>query len=106
MSGIIHFVNQTPVMSLCKKQNTVKTAPYGYELMVARQAAQQIIDLRYTMRMMGTPLNGPSWMFGNSDYLLYLPTLLLTNATMDFHTLESANVLPLRFHTFSIVLGN
>jgi hypothetical protein len=45
MSGIIHFVNQTPVISFCKKQNTVETATYGSEFMVARQALQQIINI-------------------------------------------------------------
>jgi hypothetical protein len=35
MSGILHLVNQTPVASFCKKQQTVETATYGYEFMVA-----------------------------------------------------------------------
>jgi hypothetical protein len=29
MSGILHFVNQTPIVSYCKKQKTVETATYG-----------------------------------------------------------------------------
>jgi hypothetical protein len=36
MSGVIHFVNQTPVMSFCKKQKTVEMATYRSEFMVAR----------------------------------------------------------------------
>jgi hypothetical protein len=31
MSGIIHFVNQTPDISLCKKQMAVEKATYGSE---------------------------------------------------------------------------
>ena len=38
MSGILHFVNQTPSQWFSKKQNTVETATYGSEFMVARQA--------------------------------------------------------------------
>jgi hypothetical protein len=75
MSGIIHFVNQTPVISFCKKQKTVETATYGSEFMVARQAAQQIIDLRYTLRMMGIPLDGPSWMFGDNASVITSSTI-------------------------------
>jgi hypothetical protein len=75
MSGIIHFVNQTPVISFCKKQKTVETATYGSEFMVARQAAQQIIDLRYTLRMMGIPLDGPSWMFGDNESVITSSTI-------------------------------
>jgi hypothetical protein len=47
ISGIIHFVNQTTIISFCKKQKTVETA---------FQVAQQINDLCYTIRMMGIPL--------------------------------------------------
>jgi uncharacterized protein YbbC (DUF1343 family) len=34
MYGIIHFFNQTPISSYCKKQQTVKTSTYGSKLMV------------------------------------------------------------------------
>jgi hypothetical protein len=75
MFGNIHFVNQTPIISICKKQKTVETATYGSEFMVARQAAQQIIDLRYTLHMMGIPLNGPSWMFDNNASVIASSTI-------------------------------
>jgi hypothetical protein len=75
MSGIIHFVNQTPVISFCKKQKPVEAATYGSEFMVARQAAQQIIDLRYTLHMMGIPLDGPSWMLGDHESVIKSSTI-------------------------------
>ena len=34
--------------------------------MAARQAVEQIIDLRYTLRMLGVPIEGPSWFFGDN----------------------------------------
>jgi hypothetical protein len=105
MSGIIHFVNQTPVTSFCKKQKTVETSTYGSELMVARQAAQQIIDLRYTLRMMGIPLDGPSWMFGDNESAITFstrPHLLLTNVTMPYLTIVSVNALQQTFFTYSM----
>jgi hypothetical protein len=75
MSGIIQFVNQTPIISICKKQKTLETATYGFELMVARQSAQQIIDLHYTLRMMGIPLDGPSLMFGDNASVMTPSTI-------------------------------
>jgi hypothetical protein len=71
MSGILHFVNQTPIQWFAKKQNTVETATNGSEFMVARQAMEQILDLRYTfLRMMGIPIDGKSWLFGpNCHYI-------------------------------------
>jgi hypothetical protein len=70
MSGIIHLVNQTPIQWFCKKQNVVETSTYGSEFMVARQATEQIMDLRYTLRMMGIPLDGPAWMFGDNQSVI------------------------------------
>ena len=75
MSGILHMVNQTPVMWFSKKQNTVETATYGSEFTVARQATEQIMDLRYTIRMMGIPLDGPAWMFGDNQSVITSSTL-------------------------------
>jgi hypothetical protein len=75
MSGIIHLINQTPIMWFSKKQNVVETATYGSEFMVARQATEQIMDLRYTLRMMGIPLEGPAWMFGDNQSVITSSTL-------------------------------
>jgi hypothetical protein len=38
--------------------------------MVARQATEQIMDLRYTLRMMRIPLDGPAWMFGDNQSVI------------------------------------
>ena len=75
MSGILHFVNQTPIQWFSKKQNTVETATYGSEFMVARQATEQIMDLRYTLRMMGIPIDGKSWLFGDNQSVITSSTI-------------------------------
>ena len=54
-SGMFYLLNQTPVDWFSKRQNLVESATYGSEFMAARQAVQQIIDLRYTLRMLGVP---------------------------------------------------
>ena len=40
-SGIIHFVNQTPVECFSKCQNTVETSSYGSEFIAARIATEK-----------------------------------------------------------------
>jgi hypothetical protein len=72
---ILHFVNQTPVEWFSKQQNTVETATYGSEFVVARTATEQIIDLCYTICMMGVPLDGPAWMFGNNESVVKSATI-------------------------------
>ena len=65
-SGILHLLNQTPIDWLTKSQKQVETTTYGSEFMAARQAIEQIMDLRYTLRLFGVPIDGPSWLFGDN----------------------------------------
>ena len=65
-SGILELLNNTPVDWFSKRQQQVETATYGSEFMVARQATERLIDLRYTLRSFGVPLDGPAWMFGDN----------------------------------------
>ena len=57
----------------------METATYGSEFMVARQATEQIIDLRYTLRMMGVPIDGPAWMFGDNYSVIVSSTIPQSN---------------------------
>ena len=43
--------------------------------MVARQAVEQITDLRHTLRMMGAPLEGPAWLFGDNQSVVTSSTI-------------------------------
>ena len=81
LTGILHFVNQTPVDWYSKKQNTVETATFGSEFVAARIATEQVIDLRYTLRMLGAPLDGPTWMFGDN-------ASVVTNSSIPHSTLK------------------
>ncbi|MGL4933428.1 MAG: reverse transcriptase domain-containing protein, partial [Aeromonas sp.] len=66
VTGILHLVNQTPIDWYCKRQATVETTTYGSEFNAARAATEQIMDLRYTLRMLGVPI-GDSYMFGDNQ---------------------------------------
>ena len=74
-TGILHFLNKTPLDWFSKRQNQVETATYGSEFMAARQAVEQIMDIRYTLRMLGVPLDGPSWLFGDNRSVVTSSTL-------------------------------
>ena len=65
-TGVLHFFNQTPIDSFSKRQNQVESAIEGSEFMAARQGVEQIIDLRYRLHMLGVPIEGPSWLFGDN----------------------------------------
>jgi hypothetical protein len=60
VTGIILFVNKTPVKWYSKRQNTVESSTYGSELVAARIASEIVIDFRGRLRLLGIAVTGPS----------------------------------------------
>ena len=60
VTGILLFINNTPVKWYSKRQSTVETSTYGAELVALRIATEIIIEFRYKLRMIGIPMSGPS----------------------------------------------
>ena len=75
VSGILHMLNKTPIEWFSKRQNQVETATYGSEFMAMRIATEQIIELRFMLRMLGVPIEGPSWMFGDNKSAIISSTI-------------------------------
>ena len=67
VTGILHFFNKTPIDWFSKLQSTVETATFGSEYVAARTCTEQVIDLRLTLRYLGVPIAGSSWMFGDNE---------------------------------------
>ena len=67
VSGILHFLNQTPIEWFSKKQATVETATYGSEFTAARLATDQIIDIRSYLRYLGVPIKDRAYLFGDNE---------------------------------------
>ena len=62
-TGILIFCNRAPIIWFSKKQNTVETSTFGSEFVAARIAVELIEGLRYKLRMLGIPLDGPANLF-------------------------------------------
>jgi hypothetical protein len=77
MSGIITLINKTPIQWFSKNQTTVKTYTYGSEYMVTRQATERIMDLRYTLCMLGIPIMAHPGYLGTFKALSHHPWSLL-----------------------------
>ena len=60
------MVNDTPTRWICKCQKTVESSTYGSELVAARVATELIMEMRYTLRMMGVPIDGPAMLLGDN----------------------------------------
>jgi len=50
VTGCLHLLNKTPIDWYSKLQSTVETATFGSEYVAARTCAEQIIDLRLSLR--------------------------------------------------------
>ena len=66
VTACLHIVNGTPFHWHTKRQSTVETATFGSEIVAARIATDQIIDLRYTLMYLGVPVRSRSYMFGDN----------------------------------------
>jgi hypothetical protein len=63
VTGIVLFLNGVPVKWFLKRQKTVETSSYGSELVATRLATELVKSLRYKLRMLGVPIDGPTPMY-------------------------------------------
>jgi hypothetical protein len=59
-TGILIYVNKSPIMWYSKRQNTVETSSFGSEFVAMKTAVEMIEGLRYKLRMFGIPIDGPT----------------------------------------------
>ena len=83
VSGLIMMLNAMPIDWYSKKQGTVETATYGSEFVAARIATDKIVEMHYMLRMLGVPMLGPSYMFG--DNLAVINSSIIPDDTLKKH---------------------
>ena len=62
-SGIIIYVNNSPIIWYSKKQNTVEASSFGLEFFAIGIVTEMIESLRYKLRCFGIPVEGPAEVF-------------------------------------------
>jgi len=95
VTGILHFLNKTPIDWYSKKQATVETATYGSEFVAARTCVEQIIDIRNTLRYLGVPIRDQAFMFGDNQSVVNSATtvhakLHKRHTMLSFHRVREA----------------
>ena len=66
-TGILIYVNNTPIGWFSKRQNTVEISTFGAELIAARIVMEKVKALRTKFRLLGIPIDGPTYMFCNNE---------------------------------------
>jgi hypothetical protein len=59
-TGIILFINGTPIIWYSKRQNTIESSTFGSEFVALKIAVEMNEALRYKIRMMGIHIDGPT----------------------------------------------
>ena len=67
VTGILQFINKTPIDWYTKKQATVETATFGSEFGASRICVERTLAMRNTLRYLGVPIEGPSIIFGDNE---------------------------------------
>jgi hypothetical protein len=66
-TGVIIFLQKAPIIWYSKRQNTVESSTFGSEFVAMKTAVELTISLRYKVRMMGIPLDGPTNVFCDNE---------------------------------------
>lgn len=56
VSRILIYINSSVVKWYSKRQHKIKTSTYGSKLVSCRTAVELLIDMRYSIQMLGVPL--------------------------------------------------
>ncbi len=64
------FINMALVMWLSKKQPTVESSVFGAEFVALKHGVKTLRGLRDKLRMMGVPISGPSYIYGDNKSVI------------------------------------
>ena len=66
-TGILAFVQNSLIIRVRRRKDTVETSTFGSEFVALRTARDVIIALRYKLRMFGVPLEGPAQVYSDNQ---------------------------------------
>ena len=69
-TGYLVWLNCSLISFSSKKQTSVETSSFGSEFIAMKQCCEYIRGLRYKLRMMGIPINGPCYISGDNQSVL------------------------------------
>ena len=69
-TGFLIMLNKSPIFWFSKKQTSVETSSFGSEFIAMKSCCEYVRGLRYKLRMMGIPVEGPTYIFGDNQSVL------------------------------------
>ena len=74
-TGFLIYLNCALVYWWSKKQTSVQSSSFGSEFVAMKQCGEYIRGLRYKLRMMGIPVEGPMCIYGDNESVIANTTL-------------------------------
>ena len=68
--GFVIYLNQAPIYWFSKRQNRVECSIFGIEFVAMKQCCEYVRGLRYKLRVMGIPVIGCSFLYGDNQSVL------------------------------------
>ena len=65
-TGFVIFLQSAMIDWLSKRQSTVESSVFGAEFCAMKHGIENLRGIRYKLRMMGVPINGPSYIYGDN----------------------------------------
>ncbi len=65
-TGLIIFCNLAPIIWLSKQIATIEASVFDAEFVVMKHGIKTLRGLRYNIHMMGIPLSGPTFVYGDN----------------------------------------
>ncbi|KAI2495421.1 hypothetical protein MHU86_19096 [Fragilaria crotonensis] len=70
-TGFLIYLNMSPIIWHSKKQATIETSVFGAEFVAMKHGMEALRGLRYKLRMMGVPIDGPSMIYGDNMSVIH-----------------------------------
>jgi hypothetical protein len=83
-TGLLVYLNSAPIYWMRKKQMSVESSSFGSEFIAMKQCCEYVRGLRYKLRMLGIPCEGPTYILGDNQSVL-------ANTTIPDSTLKKKN---------------
>lgn len=94
-TGILIYLQNTPVLWHSRRQNTVETSTFGSEFVALRTARDMVVAMRYKLRMFGIPIAGPAHVFCDNQGVVKnvsIPESVITKKhnAVNYHAVREA----------------
>ena len=70
-TGYLILLNTALINWISKKQATIEGSVFGAEFVAMKTGVEKLRGIQYKLRMMGVPLTGPTYVYGDNMSVIY-----------------------------------